>query len=397
MNGHVYNEVLHQLHQNNMALQDVVQNLVKEQNATRNMMTKVQLDVHTYKESLDDRIEDMIHNIETDIKNVYNDIRRDYEALHASLVGYSKDCMENKNYNYLKDGFEKLDRLAKSKEIKEADDNFVKVVDFHENLKVFKKDVELRLERSTTDNLTIKESVEKSYIKKLEYIGSEVLEEIISTVNVKLCSVENSLFTELEQNKIQLEDLAMLTTNLKNKIYDLENPKRCFNESEIHTCSIDETITPIRHLKIAAKLETPLVEMDYRSFDTTSTPVKPLEVTKLYIEEDSSCEVYKDTSYVSKQESTAANSKLKMPTDFLDTKVLIEVLNNDLEKYQSKLDYLHEILDTKALKSEKLYEYKFSFQSSNPKNSLTIRPQETRIKSWISSFVVHLSGMCKSR
>jgi len=415
MNGHVYNEVLHQLHQNNLALQDVVQNLVKEQNAMRNMMTKVQLDVSTYKESLDDRIDDMIHNIETDIKNVYNDTRRDYEVLHTSVISYKKNCMESKNYNYLKDGLEKLNRIVESKESSETPEHFVKDikgVDIHENMKGLKKDVELRLERNTVEISKIKESVEKNCIKKLEeYIGTEVLEEIISTVNVKLGSVKTYLHTELEQNKIRLEDLTMVMTNLKNKIYDLENPKRFFNESEINTYSIDETKTPIRHLRMAANLETPLYEMHYRSLDTTSTPkslditVKPLEYsnneeTKVYIgdqSEDNYEEACKNTSNDDKRESTTDESKTKIATDFADTKVLLEVLNNDLEKYQSKLDFLHQILDKKAMHSEKLYEYKFSFQSCSSKNSHSIRPQETGIRSWISNLVINLSGMCKSR
>ena len=81
----VFNDVFCQLHQSNLFLQELTQNLVKEQVRMAEMMTRVQVDLKVLKESQNDRLEDMMHNIDSDIKKVQYDVMY-YDVMYCDVL-----------------------------------------------------------------------------------------------------------------------------------------------------------------------------------------------------------------------------------------------------------------------------------------------------------------------
>ena len=111
----------------------------------------------------------------------------------------------------------------------------------------FKTDIEKVVVENHFDSLKVKDSVEESCIQKLEeYIGTEILEEIVSTINLKLNSLKADFQEGLEEMRIQLGEVDSVCVNLKHKITDIENPKRSFDESDLYLSDIEELGTPMR-------------------------------------------------------------------------------------------------------------------------------------------------------
>ena len=237
----VYNDALHQLHKSNMFLQEMTQNLMKEQAMMFEKMTRIQVDLEVHKESQNDRLDEMMRNVDSEVKKVYKDLGQDCEKLNAKLLETKDECIEAKEYNDLKTDFEELKLIVKSKATNHNKEDSIlnaKVGNMEKDCKAFKKEIDKKLVDNLIGSEKIKASIEESCIQKLEaYIGTEILEEIVATINQKLNHVKTEFQGELEQNKIKIDDLNTVFINLKHKVADIENPRRCFNESDIYTAA----------------------------------------------------------------------------------------------------------------------------------------------------------------
>jgi len=285
-NHDMYNEVLQQLLKSNMILQEVTQNLAKEQVSMREMVTRIQTDLEHYKESQNNRFDDMMRNTDCDLKKVYNDLGNEFDKLQVKVTKTKVECVDVKEYYELKSDFEELKLMVKSKFNHNAEVESVlhgKVDNIIEDVASLRNGVEKSLAENSSNSREMKASIEKSCTRKFEnYIETEILEEIVSTVNLKLNNVKSEFQEELEKNRIKIDDMSTMLINLKRKVADIENPRRCFNESDIHMCSIDDTKTPMRTKSMSKRLlvnpGTPLSGLSYstrarksslRYFDST--------------------------------------------------------------------------------------------------------------------------------
>jgi len=379
------------------------------------MMTRIQLDLEAHKESQNDRLDEMMRNIDSDVKKVYNVLGKECERLHTKVSETKVECVEVKDYNEMKADFDEMKQVLKFKTLnnKSESDSILhaKVENVMKDLTSIKKVVDKTGVENLGDSQKLKDSIEASCLQKLEeYIGTEILEEIVSTINLKLNHVKAEFQGEIEETKIQLGDLNTVFVTLKNKVADIENPKRSFDESELYTCSIDETRTPTnsRIKRMDAICETPFTELTYtnetlrsrnaRNLDSTPKiqggPAKPLDSTliesvvkaddKTDDEEESIKFVYE------KKLSPTAETVTKIATDVADTKTWIVTLTKDLELYQSKLSSLEQILtsQTQHQKSYNTTDTEFSFQSISTDTNQTLRQE-----SWMSSFMINLASI----
>merc|ERR1719470_375887 len=214
------------------------------------------------------------------------------------------------------------------------------------------------------------------------------------------------------ETKIQLGDLNTVFMTLKHKVADLENPKRSFDESDLYTCSIDETRTPTnsRIKRMDAICETPFTELNYtnetlksrnaRNLDSTpkiqGSPAKPLDstlnetVVKTVDDKTEDDEEESIKFVYEKKLSPTAETVTKIATDVAETKTWIVTLTKDLELYQSKLSSLEQILtsQTQHQKSYNTTDTEFSFQSISTDTNQTLRQE-----SWVSSVLINLASI----
>jgi len=381
------------------------------------IMTRVQVDLEAHKESQNDRLDEMMRNIDSDVRKVYNDLGRDCERLHTKISETKVECVEAKGYNEMKADFAEMKQMIKSKAINNKSENdsilHAKVENMMKDLASVKIVVDKTVVGNLVDSQKLKDSIEASCIQKLEeYIGTEILEEIVSTINLKLNHVKTEFQGEIEETKIQLGDLNTVFVTLKHKVADLENPKRSFDESDLYTCSIDETRTPTnsRIKRMDAICETPFTELNYtnetlksrnaRNLDSTpkiqGSPAKPLDstlnetVVKTVDDKTEDDEEESIKFVYEKKLSPTAETVTKIATDVADTKSWIVTLTKDLELYQSKLSSLEQILtsQTQHQKSYNTTDTEFSFQSISTDTNQTLRQE-----SWVSSVLINLASI----
>eukprot|EP00092_Neocalanus_flemingeri_P010247 GFUD01011040.1.p1 GENE.GFUD01011040.1~~GFUD01011040.1.p1 ORF type:complete len:438 (+),score=102.33 GFUD01011040.1:88-1401(+) len=404
MDHSVYNDALHQLHQSNQVLQEVTQNMRKEQSRMGEMFARIQVDLEAYKESQNDRIDEMMQNMDSDVKKVYNYLGKDYEKLNNQILEIRDEYVEAKDYKELNDNFQELKRLVTINDTainRTENDLFVDVI---KDLTSFKTEIEQKVE----NNLVDLDAIQEYCVHKLdEYVKTEILEEIVSTINLKLSSVKAEFQGEFEQTRIQIDDLNLVFFNLKNKIDDLEISKRGFNESDLYTCSIDETRTPIKHgsLRMENNRETPCLDFScshetrsrsFRNLDSTpnglTVPFKPPKFTLNDLMDANDKEEESIQFVFNKKEFTSGDTTItKLATDVEDTKALLGTLAKEFRIYQSKLASLEEILTSPSLQSHQDDDNNdtaedFSFQSVTTEGNQTIRQE-----SWVSSFMVNLA------
>jgi len=246
----VYNDALRQLHQSNLILQETTQNLLKEQTRLADTLRRVQLDLENYKESNNQRLDEMMTHVDCDIKKLDRDqvkfeekINLKHEEVSRKCEEVTSKCEQLKEFTQLKGDHEslkqKVDTLGRLKIESNNKSCEEKVESVTRELKSLK--VELQNKVSTIESKRLINTIEDSCIKKLEeYIGTEILEAISTTVNLKIDQFKTEVFGDLEPTKIQIDDLSTLVSSMTRRLTDLENPKRAFDESALHALSIDE-------------------------------------------------------------------------------------------------------------------------------------------------------------
>ena len=96
----IYNDALRQLHQNNFALQEITQNLLKDQHSMATTMSRILLDLEAHKESYNCRIAEMMTSVDGDIRKVSHDCLVQNVKSITQLKGV---FVENKELNQIKE------------------------------------------------------------------------------------------------------------------------------------------------------------------------------------------------------------------------------------------------------------------------------------------------------
>ena len=76
MHASIYDEALSQLHINYQSLQENIINMVREQTRMSETISRLQLDLESYKDTQNERLDDMLCNVDTDVKRVFHEIRK---------------------------------------------------------------------------------------------------------------------------------------------------------------------------------------------------------------------------------------------------------------------------------------------------------------------------------
>jgi len=121
----IYNDALRQLHQNNLALQEITQNLLKDQHSMATTMSRILLDLEAHKESYNCRIAEMMTSVDGDIKKVSHDC----VVQNAKSITHLKDVfVENKEVNQIKDEVALLKKMVQDMKMYTLDKDGNKIV-----------------------------------------------------------------------------------------------------------------------------------------------------------------------------------------------------------------------------------------------------------------------------
>jgi len=257
MHSSIYDDALAQLHLSYQGLQDNMITMAREQTRMTEMISRLQGDLETFKESQHSQMDEMLTNIDTEMRKVSLETRRLEMKMETRVTEDTAESRESVNkvkaeVDALRN---KLDTRSDDSGVKE-DKSLEDIYDVQQEFSTFKSEVNMSLKKLERDSNKIGEVVEASIIDKIEnYISTEVVEEIVSTINNKLGSFKAEIGHDIELQKIQLEDNKTNVEKLKVRIKDMETMKRCFNESDLFASSVDLTRTPMRLLQ--GQLRTP--------------------------------------------------------------------------------------------------------------------------------------------
>lgn len=283
--NNIYDDALAQLHLNYQTLQETMMNLGREQSKILESVNRIQNDLESYKDSQNDRLDEILTNIDSDIRKVSQEARRYSANTENKLAEFIKETA----VDTLRSDFREIKREV-AETIKEQNDNDVtalnelqaKIEHSEQELKSFKAETADKLQKAVIEGGKLSSSIENSCVTKLEhYIGTEIVDEIVGTINNKLCHMKSEIQDELELQKIQIEETCVKVGKLKTKISDLENPKKSFDLSDLMTPSMDATRTPFqgKFFRTPTRPSSPILEteLEYREHieeqeEVSSTP-----------------------------------------------------------------------------------------------------------------------------
>ena len=275
MHSSIYDDALAQLHTNYQGLQDNIITMAREQTKMVEMISRLQGDLETFKESQHSQMDEMLTNIDSEMRRVTVETRRLEMKMETRMTEDSDRAVSRESMNKIRAEVDalrnKLDMRNDDSGVKE--DKSLDIDDVQQDFSTFKNEVNLSFKRLERDCGKIGEVVEASIIDKIEnYISTDVVEEIVTTINTKLGSFKTEIGNDLELQKIQLEDNKTNVEKLKIRIKDLETMKRCFNESDLFASSVDMTRTPMRllhgQLRTPQRLASPIPEADSEDLST---------------------------------------------------------------------------------------------------------------------------------
>lgn len=255
MHSSIYDDALAQLHVNYQSLQENIITMAREQTKMLEMIARLQGDLETFKESQHSQMDEMLTNIDTEMRKASLETSRiemkmETKATEARAVSQEHMNKVKVEVDALRS---KLDMRNDDSGVKE--DKSLDIDDVQEDFSKFRSEFNMNLKRLERDCGKLGEIVEASIINKVEnYISTEVVEEIVSIINNKLGSFKAEVGNDLELQKIQLEDNKGNVDKLKIKIKDLETMRRCFDQSDLFASSVDLTRTPLRLLQLRTPL-----------------------------------------------------------------------------------------------------------------------------------------------
>ena len=289
MHSSLYDEALSQLHLNHQSLQENMINIVQEQARMLEMMTRIQTDLEVFKETQNDRLDDLLTNIDNDVRKVSQETNKVETAFERRISDIRSDHEEEvkrlkTEIDTLKERFESQESINvhydhdqsehnKEASINSAVDNSVVCVNVEEmrnDLTSFKHEMQTKLSKVVVDTSKICDHVETSAIAKLEkYIGTEVVDEIVETINGKLVLMKTEIQNDLEVHKINIDETNSKVERLKLKVAEMESTKKGFNESELFASSVDLTRTPRLQsfMRTPTRLATPIPETSCEDVD----------------------------------------------------------------------------------------------------------------------------------
>ena len=268
MYSSIYDDALSQLHSNYQSLQENIVTMVREQNKMFEVISRVQQDLEMYKDSQNNRLDEILTNIDMDVKKVSNETKR-VEVTLDRKVADSK-TMTAESVNKMSSELEIL-KCKVDKKMK-LNDSDLSSSFYEESIKKdllnLKNEMQGKFTRLTIETGKIVENMETSTLAKIEhYISTEVIDEIVGTINNKLGNYRSEVQNDLELQKIQIEDNKLQIERINGKMRDFESTKKCFNESDLFASSVDLTRTPLRLaqqscLKTPTRAASPILECE---------------------------------------------------------------------------------------------------------------------------------------
>lgn len=287
----IYDAALSQLHGNYQGLQDTLTSLAREQSKIFEKVARIQNDFESYKDSQNDRLDEILTNIDSDLKRVSQEARKSSMSYETRLSDLIKEPL--KQVDLLKSEMREL-KVEIEESRNKSDDNDL-VIELNTKLEVtqneltaFKAETKQKMENIAVDGDKIITNVESSCISKLEkYIGTDIVDEIVGTINGKLCQMKSDIQNELEVQQIKIEETSCRVGTLHTKVSDLENPRKSFDESDLMVSSMEVSRTPFggKFYRTATRPVSPLpeVELEYTQYvnqEENNTP-PGLEESKL--------------------------------------------------------------------------------------------------------------------
>ena len=277
----IYDDALSQLHLNYQTLQETLLNLGREQSKILNSVHRLQNDLDSYKDSQNDRLDEILTNIDSDIRKVAQDAEKCSAQSDYKLAEFIRESAVDTLRSDLREVRKELNETRKE----QNDNETTAITELHAKIEISQKDLASfkaetgeKLQKAVIESGKISSTLENSCMAKLEhYIGTEIVVEIVGTINNKLCHMKSDIQNELELQKIQIEENSMKVGNLKTKISDLENPKKSFDLSDLMASSMDVTRTPFqgKQFRTPTRPSSPILEteLEYREYDeASSTP-----------------------------------------------------------------------------------------------------------------------------
>ena len=267
----IYDDALSQLHLNYQTLQETMMNLGREQSKIFESVTRIQNDLESYKDSQNDRLDEILTNIDSDIRKVSQDAQKFAVQSDHKLSEFIRESVTQKQMDSLRTDLR--DVKKELDETKQNDnDNTAAIAELNAQIEISQKDLTSfkaetaeKLQKAVAEGGKISSGIENSCMTKLEhYIGTEIVDEIVGTINIKLCHMKSDIQNELELQKIQIEETCTKVGNLKTKISDLENPKKSFDLSDLMASSMDVTRTPFqgKFFRTPTRPSSPILETD---------------------------------------------------------------------------------------------------------------------------------------
>ena len=282
----IYDDALTQLHLNYQTLQETMLNLGREQSKILENVTRIKNDLENYKDSQNDRLDEILTNIDADMRKVSQDAEKCSAQSDYKLAEFIKESVTQKQMDTLRTDLRDIKKEFNESRKEQSDNDTVAINELNAKIEMSQKDLTSfkaetadKLQKAVIEGGKMSSSIENSCMAKLEhYIGTEIVDEIVGTINNKLCHMKSDIQNELELQKIQIEETSTKVGKLKTKISDLENPKKSFDLSDLMASSMDVTRTPFqgKFFRTPTRPGSPILEadMEYAEYveEVSSTP-----------------------------------------------------------------------------------------------------------------------------
>merc|ERR1719291_517549 len=200
-----------------------------------------------YKDSQNNRLDEILTNIDTDVKKVLSETKRVEVSLDRKIA--DSKTMTTESGTKMSSELEML-KCKVDKKLRLNDSDLSS--SFHEesvkkDFLNLKNEMQVKFNKFTLETGKMVDNMETSTLTKIEnYISTEVIDEIVGTINNKLGHYRSEVQNDLELQKIQIEDNKLKIERINGKLRDFESTKKCFNESDLFASSVDLTRTPLR-------------------------------------------------------------------------------------------------------------------------------------------------------
>merc|ERR1711915_1135661 len=347
-------------------------------------------------------------SVDGDIKKVSHDCL----VQNAKSITQLKDVfVENKDLNHIKEEVALLKNMVHDmkmftldkdgKRIANGSSSESKIDKLGKEFSTFKATVDLKLADVASNHSNIVHSC-MSQIE--EYIGTVLLEEIVSMINMKLNNVKVEYELESERVKIKLDDLSIRYTELKHKVADMEMPMRTFDESALYSYDVDEVVTPVRlrskRFRMTCGVVTPSSKSHYvRPYEDNSYIDKnsacveirtglpeitvgkeePCTLNETVGDDKSSSDCGNDITFAY-DDKISASTISKVASLVAKTRGHVATISKELSVYQAKLSSYEELLGSKpmlAAGSSTSNDTLLSLRTTSTEHELTMRK-----KSW---------------